>query len=169
MKLDIQKRFRRSHISADDFDRAIEFIREAQNHQPKSLIYDALLISAIIYYARPFGPNEHRKNRDPLSESSIDDTLTGFEDPNEQKLHNEIVILRNKVVAHAEYAPGKYSIDQMSVAPSGQMSIASTIWRASHEWFNLHQFERIATEMRARCYLAITEDVLISYPQARME
>jgi len=109
------------------------------------------LTSAIIYYARPFSPNEHWKNPDPLSEPRIDRTLTGFEDAKEQKLHDEIVILRNKVVAHAEYAPGKYSINQMSVEPTGQMSISSTIWRASHEWFDLHRFERIATEMRARC------------------
>ena len=169
MEPDIVKRFRRSHISAHDFDRAIEFIKEARKHQPKSLIYDALLISAIIYYARPFSPNEYWKNPNPLSESTIDKTLTGFEDPKDQKLHDEVMILRNKVVAHAEYAAGTYSINQMSVESTGQMSIASSIWRASHEWFDLHLFERIATEMRARCHIAIHEDVLISYPLAEKE
>jgi hypothetical protein len=72
MQPDIEKRFRRSHISAFDFDRAIEFVKEARKHHFRSIIYEALVISAIIYYARP-----------------------------------------------------------------GQSSILSSIWRASHEWFDL--------------------------------
>lgn len=169
MQPDIERRFRRSHISAYDFDRAIDFIKEARKHHPKSLIYDALLTSAIIYYARPFSPNEHWKNPDPLSESTIDKTLRGFEDPKEQKFHDEIIELRNKVVAHAEYGHGKYTVNQVSVEPTGQTSILSSVWRPSHEWFDLFKFERIATEMRARCHIAVSEDLLMSYPVAAKE
>jgi hypothetical protein len=169
MQSDIEKRFRRSHISADDFDRALTFIKEARKQHFRSTIYEALLISAIIYYARPFSSNEQRKNPNPLSEATIDKELMGFEDPKEQKLHDEIIDLRNKAVAHAEYGQGKYTINHVSVEPTGQTSILSSVWRPSNEWFDLFTFERIATEMRARCHMAVSEDLLISYPVAAKE
>jgi len=162
MQPDIEKRFRRSHISAYDFDRAIEFIKEARKYHFRSIIYEALVNSAIIYYARPFSPNELKA--DALSNAKLEKELWDFEDPLEQSFHDRIILLRKKVVAHAEYGPGMYTINSVSVEPTGQSSICSSIWRASHEWFDLHKFERIATEMHARCHLAVTEDLLVSYP-----
>jgi hypothetical protein len=162
MQPEIEKRFRRSHISAYDFDRAIDFIKEAHKHKPRSIIYEALMIGAIIYYGRPFSTNERKA--DALSNARIEKELWDFEDPQEQAFHDRIILLRNKVVAHAEYGPGMYTTNVVSVDPTGQTSILSNVWRASHEWFDLFKFERVATEMRARCHLAVAEDLLTSYP-----
>jgi hypothetical protein len=162
MQPDIEKRFRRSKISVDDFTQAIEFIKEAQKHQFKSLIHEALLVSAIIYYARPFSGNELDKNA--LSNARIEKELWDFEDPDEQAFHDRIILLRNKVLAHAEYGPGRYTVDVVSDEATGETSIHSRVWRASAEWLDLHLFERIATEMRARCGLAVIEDLPPTHP-----
>jgi hypothetical protein len=52
------QRFNRTNISMRDFEHAIEFIDAVKKYENDALEYEALLIAAIISYARPFGPNE---------------------------------------------------------------------------------------------------------------
>jgi hypothetical protein len=79
---DIERRFRRTHISQHDFTRAGEFIAAARNYDVATLEHEALLIAAIIYYARPFSGNEKNKKgeKPPPSDPELDASPTGFED-----------------------------------------------------------------------------------------
>ncbi len=67
-----RKTLSRQMIAVDDFDRAAEFIAKAANYAEETIERDALLIAAIIYYARPFSQNERDRENAPA-----DSTLTG--------------------------------------------------------------------------------------------
>ena len=54
----VEKTLRRLHISKHDFAHAGTFITAARQHPVFKIEHEALLLSAIICYARPFGPNE---------------------------------------------------------------------------------------------------------------
>ena len=44
-------------ISVYDFEKCIEFLREATKQSAEQLMYEALLICSLIYYCRPFSSN----------------------------------------------------------------------------------------------------------------
>ena len=107
----------RARISSNDMMQAVAFIdaalklEEGGADSKSDVTHLALVVAAVIYYARPFGPNEggkkpkrktppkgvpplHRVNIGPLSK--VISTKEG------RALHRSVVRLRNKVVAHAE-------------------------------------------------------------------
>jgi hypothetical protein len=156
---DDERRFRRTYISKHDFARAVEFVSAARNHDVATIEHEALLISAIIYYARPFSGNEQKpkKDRDPPSDARLDESLAEFkEDPEEGALHDRIVKLRNKAVAHAEF-------DNYPVMLTGaeQRTVVSRAWHVVDEKLDLVRFHRIAKEMEARCLHGVYEDVML--------
>lgn len=52
------RQFRRTQISMGDFLMAIRFLKTAPVHATSTTEYEALLMSAVICYARPFSGNE---------------------------------------------------------------------------------------------------------------
>jgi hypothetical protein len=62
--------------------------------------YEALLIAAIIFYARPFSSNE--RNKDAKAASRITNQVIDHLSNEEKELHEKIIKLRNKALAHAE-------------------------------------------------------------------
>ncbi|WP_257311305.1 hypothetical protein [Geothrix fuzhouensis] len=71
-------------------------------HAYSSEAYEALLISAIIFYIRPFSGNEKKGSPSP-SESRVPNTVLASLDTNELRLHRHLKTLRNKAIAHAEW------------------------------------------------------------------
>ena len=95
------KKFHRAAMSKRDFSEAREFLKRLQFEKNKTVRY-ALLTSAIVAYAKPFSGNEKEKHAAAttklhLSPEAILDSI-------QLALHSEIIQLRNKLVAHAEYA-----------------------------------------------------------------
>ena len=91
----------RLSISVYDFEEAKRFLTEALKHNASSVTYEALLIAAIIYFARPFTNNSPDKRLKDISRIEID----SFFDisPAEKALYDDLMTLRNKCLAHAEF------------------------------------------------------------------
>jgi hypothetical protein len=84
--------------------RAMAFIEAAHRHSESTIEYEALLLAAIIHYARPFtnneGPGNAPREAQRLTGVDVNAVLDG--DPALIDLHNRIVRLRMKAVAHSE-------------------------------------------------------------------
>ncbi|CAG1066776.1 hypothetical protein BAC1_02409 [uncultured bacterium] len=95
-----KKTINRLTISRRDLEQCQKFLDEIKKTFYGSITYEALLISAIIAYARPFSNNEH--NKKPSADSSIDNSVLEKLTSKEIELHNKLIILRNKAIAHSE-------------------------------------------------------------------
>jgi hypothetical protein len=143
----------RVHISSRDFKRALDFIRKAREHVENTIEHEALLEGAVLRYARPFSPNEKAAKAKADSSLMIDiaavlGEVTDFE------LHQRIIKLRNKVIAHSEseHYP-------MSTFPSfiggpddiRSLGFQSRSWHVVNERLDLDAFERITKAMHLKC------------------
>jgi hypothetical protein len=156
---DDERRFRRTHISKHDFRRAGEFVRAAREHEISTIEHEALLIAAIIYYARPFSGNEKDRKKHqppPPSDARLHESLANFEEGEDQILHDRIVKLRHKAVAHAEF--GNYPVMLMG---EEQRTIVSSAWHVIAEQLDLARLKKIANDMQTRSTLGVYEDVML--------
>jgi hypothetical protein len=146
----IVKRFNRTHISRDDFARARRFIKGARPYDVASTEYEALLIAAVIFYARPFSNNERKA--DAQSTPRLADKLVPFKGE-ELKLHKRILLLRNRAVAHGESAFNRVQFVPPFTAVEGEGGFATwgQTWHIASERLDLDKFEHIADEMIRRC------------------
>ena len=93
-----EKQFNRVKISTNYFKEALSYLNEYDESLSET-IRRALLISAVVTYASPFGKNK----------ASAEATSKVVGDPqkllgaNGYKLHKKIIELRNEAVAHSEY------------------------------------------------------------------
>lgn len=101
MSVSTDQELNRYSITVGDFEKAIEFLQEADNHPSHSLAHESLLISAIIYYCRPFTFNERERNAEAIPKIEFESFSNIFEEEN--TLHEKCMIVRNKAVAHAEW------------------------------------------------------------------
>jgi hypothetical protein len=110
---DHERTLHRVRISANDFMQARVFIEAALARESDGVdsridvIHRALVCAAVIYYARPFSPNEMRnpaKRWAHAADSTLDlGPLKNIIVPViRRRLHRQIIRLRKKVVAHAE-------------------------------------------------------------------
>lgn len=140
---------RRTNIAAHDFERASSFIEAAAKHDIATLEHEALLINAVILYARPFSNNEAPGNRNPPADRFIEvDAASVLGD--DYALHERIRDIRNKAVAHAEWE--HYPTDRQPVAGTGHgIVMQSRRWHIVNERIELEAFGRIALTMRRLC------------------
>ena len=143
-------RFNQTHIFGNDFASALQFIKAARPYDLWSPEYEALLIAAVVFYARPFSNDE--PDKDPQSTQRLADSLVPFKGA-ELKLHERILFLRNKAVAHGESA-----FNPVQFVPPYDLGKAerafgtwSAPWHILPECLDLDEFERIADEMRRQC------------------
>jgi len=142
-----RQRFNRTNISMHDFEHSIEFIDAIKKHGNEVLEYEALFMAAIITYARPFGPNE--KMTSAKSESSLHIDTKTILGP-QHILHEKLVKLRNKAVAHAEW--DFYPTQQIRVVSrSGGFGTTSKRWHPINEAIDLDAFRDIASKMQKAC------------------
>ena len=95
------KKFHRTAMSKRDFWEAQEFLTRLAHEKHKTTRY-ALLTSAIIAYSRPFSRNE--KDAHAEADGRLHICPSSILDPIQLAVHSEVIQLRNKLVAHAEYA-----------------------------------------------------------------
>jgi len=108
----------RAHISLSDMTLAAVFIDAALElektdpHWRSNYTHLALVVAAVIYYARPFGSNEGGRRRKskrrapkgapPLNKVDIGPISHIITSRAGQRLHHSVIRVRNKIVAHAE-------------------------------------------------------------------
>lgn len=99
-------------ISVRDFEAAAAFAERAALTSRAELEHQALLLSAIISYYRPFSPNERNKSVKAASSLNISDfnALTA----DDLALHEACKALRNKALAHSEYEMNPTALDEKS-------------------------------------------------------
>jgi hypothetical protein len=169
MDADTFRRFHRTHISEEDFEDALEFISTSRKYFNGSPEYSALLIAAIIAYARPFSRNEQGKI--PPIDSRLDAELVPFLG-SRRELHDRIISARNKAVAHAEGV--NYPVEQVPPSTTEKPSettylvVTGTRWHVCKDLNpDLDEFESIAKEMRDVCASELYKMAESSYETSR--
>ena len=146
------KTLKRIQISSRDFETAHRFIEAAKLHNETATEYEALLLSAIVSYARPFSSNEKKR-----ANTSVDARLPGTDIVavlgEDAPLHDRVVTLRNEAVAHAESTHYPVEIISLPIGEPGTLGFAfsSRSWHVLNERIDLNAFSRIAQAMRLHC------------------
>ena len=117
----------RLSISVRDFEQSMRFLRElpalygADIEICKDTVRESLVLSAIISYARPFSRNEKDEaaKADPKITGDVLEDLSA----QERTLHDKIMNLRNKAVAHSEFAFNPTKLTEEGVFVGRQFSI----------------------------------------------
>jgi hypothetical protein len=144
------KTFSRTHIASEDFKSVARFIEAARRYTVATTEYEALLHAAIIAYARPFSCNE--QGADPPSDPRIDPALVALLGA-DLALHDRIIHMRNKMVAHADFAQNPVAL--VPIKPSfdieSGMQTLSLRWHVVEEQIDLDAFKRIVDAMYDQC------------------
>jgi TPR repeat protein len=145
-----QRRFNRTHISRRDFDKAIAFIDRAATHAINTPEYEALLLSAVIYYARPFSGNE--RGSSPSSDPRLIVDVEGLLGEDLQ-MHKRMIEVRNKALAHAEFAYYPVQLLPTDSDPEIGRGFASKSqsWHVLNEHIDLAAFRRMAEALHQKC------------------
>ena len=117
-KMITEQEFNRYSISTFDFEKAVEFVTEAQQHSPATLIYEALVFAAIVCYYRPFSPNEKDKNAKATAMLKIEEFSPLTQE--EQAIHAKCKELRNQALAHSEWRFNPTGFDYSSAIISSR-------------------------------------------------
>ena len=97
-----KSRINRLTSASLDLENCLRFLQGMSDQTYGSVAYEALLISAIVFYIRPFSENEKKGSPSP-SDSRVPETVLEILDTEESKLHEHLKELRNKAIAHAEW------------------------------------------------------------------
>lgn len=98
----LRAQFHRTNLSEEDFIEAEKYL-ECFRQKPTDIdiIKRALLLAAIVSYARPFLQNDCGKQLQATSRLSIKISQTLSVE--EQVFHEKIMLLRNEALAHSQY------------------------------------------------------------------
>jgi hypothetical protein len=98
--LKLEAQFNRLSISGKDFEEAADYLK-AYSDELSETLRRAVLVSAIIAYARPFTTNKGGTER--LATSTLMGNPKQILSSEEFILHDKILGLRNEAVAHSDY------------------------------------------------------------------
>lgn len=160
MGLPFDKRLRRIYLSTWDFEQARAFIDAATKHDIASIEHKALLLSAILCYARPFSGNEVGK--DPPADPKLSGIDTRAVLGSDFALHEKIVRLRNIAVAHSasEVNPSERLPTPPSKPGSYGIAFSARRWHPVDEQIDLDAFRRVASAMLKEC-----QDLIVEVPR----
>lgn len=158
MALICESELLRLQLSVRDFEDSRDFIDAAKKHDVSSPEYSALVMAAIICYARPFTNNERTDKKGDKDQPEVAPTLR-LEEPSsvlgqDVRLHEDIKRMRNKAVAHSEW-----SHNQVRIVPTctAGIAFAGRKWHIVDEDVDLAAFRRIAEAMRQYCINKLVE------------
>lgn len=129
-------------IARGDLEQALRFLKRAAELAPTGVEYEALVMTAIILYARPFSRNE----RDPeaMATERVPDSVMSEYTEEERKLHERLIEVRNKAIAHAEWNNYPTSVSwDTRVIKSRRYSIYP-------EFITVDSFTTLATKLERR-------------------
>jgi hypothetical protein len=138
-------------LSGDDYARVLEFVEAARKAPVGNIEYEALMHSAILFYARPYSDNEPKKSKLPDAARK----LTGLDLQEilgeDLPFHDRLIDLRNKVIAHAEaeFFPAEKIPMQIGTKSQFGVGFQRRTWHVVSENLDLDVFERVAKKMRA--------------------
>lgn len=145
MQITSEQEFNRYTISLADFEKASECVAEARKRLPNDLVFEALLFMAIITYYRPFSPNEKSKqNLKATSRLNLEHLIA----PSslEKEIHIECEILRNKALAHSEFAYNPTSLK------SSTGVISSMRFSLLTQQFDLDGLAKLLKKLEEACH-----------------
>jgi hypothetical protein len=154
---EIIKRLNRLTISRHDFEKCLEFIAKLSTQEYGTIVYEALLLSAIVFYARPFSGNE--KRNDSKAESRVDLAVIDQLNGEERQLHERLLELRNKAVAHAEWTFHPTGVTESKIIQSMPFSI----WKDFHDRTEIEAFSSLVEKVLLRAH-HVTADKLGTLP-----
>src|SRR2546428_7085430 len=96
----LEAQFNRASISNKDFAEAEDYLR-AYSDDLADTLRRALLVSAIVAYARPFTSNDG--GTDGFATGTLAGNPKQILSDDELMLHEKILELRNEAVAHSDY------------------------------------------------------------------
>lgn len=96
-----QQELNRLNIARGDIGDAVRFLDAAAGREPTSVEYEALVMMAIVLYARPFSTNE--LSAAAMASRCVPDSVIDGYSEAEKTLHSRIIEVRNKAVAHSEW------------------------------------------------------------------
>lgn len=99
---DSKSRINRLTSASLDLENCLRFLDELESHQYGTTVYEALLISAIVFYIRPFSENEKKQSTSPSDPRVPEEVLANLSE-DKLDLHKRLKELRNKAIAHAEW------------------------------------------------------------------
>jgi len=152
-----KKGLNRLTISRHDFDKCLKLLYNLPNQEYGSIVYEALLLSAIIFYARPFSCNE--KRNDSKAESRVDLAVIDQLNEDERQLHDRLLELRNKAVAHAEWTFHPTGVTDSKIIQSMPFSI----WKDFRGKPEIEAFSRLVEKVLLRTH-HVTADKLSALP-----
>jgi hypothetical protein len=97
----VRAQFSRLHISQSDFKEADSYLRSF-DPQVSEIARRALVVAAIVVYARPFTNND--ASSESRATSKVSASLLRKLTDAERNLHDRLLTLRNRAVAHSSYA-----------------------------------------------------------------
>lgn len=150
---DTRKELNRLTISRNDFDKCLEFLSELTSQEYGTIIYESLLLSAIVFYARPFSCNEKRNAS--KAESRIDLAVVDQLNEEEQQLHDRLLELRNKAIAHAEWTFHPTGVTESKIIQSMPFSV----WKDFRGRAEIDAFLRLVQKVLLRAH-HVTADKL---------
>jgi len=125
-----------------DLENCLRFLDELKNHTYGSTPYEALLIAAVVFYARPFSQNEKKGSLHP-SEPRVPESVLSRLSQDEITFHESVVTLRNKAIAHAEWSHHPAGVSSNGIIQAMPFSI----WQ--HFQDNVvGQFRNLASKVR---------------------
>lgn len=137
--------FHRAMLSRRDFRQSASFLREIRPERTRIEI-DAFLTAAVISYARPFSRNE--RDPQPLAENRLDISPESVLSAKELATHNQVILLRNKAIAHAEFATDPV---RLLDAQLDGMSLHGPYFELRNQSIDIPAFLSAAERMRAEC------------------
>jgi hypothetical protein len=154
MTEDEQKELYRLNIAKWDLDKTVCLLEAAIKNDPTTIEYEALVTSAIIHYARPFSPNEKKKNAKAVSR--VPARVTDQFSKKELALHDRILNRRNKAIAHAEWNEYPVGVDlKTRVLSSKPYSICP-------EFRDAKPFLALAKNLLKRLHNEVADHLLVS-------
>jgi hypothetical protein len=137
--------FHRAILSRRDFQQTVHFLQEVRTERTR-IENDAFLIAAVISYARPFSPNE--RDPQPMAVSRLTINPESVLSPEQLAVHRKVILLRNKVVAHAEFATDPVGL--LDAQPDG-MTLSGPYLEIKDEVDDVRPFLSVAQTMQAEC------------------
>lgn len=132
-----------------DLESCMRFLDELKNQQYGNTAYEALLISAIVFYIRPFSENEKKSSTAPSAPRVSEDVLNGLS-ADELVLHKKLKELRNKAIAHAEWKYHPTGVTDNMVIRAMPFSI----WQHFVDSENILAFHNLAYKVRSEVQTA---------------
>jgi hypothetical protein len=139
----LHDQFNRLHISQRDLGECSEYL--AVYDTTVDAAQQAVLVGAVVAYARPFLKNETGGRSTPTVPARLLTCLTAPE----RQLHGRIITLRNKAVAHSDF---DWKAVRMYGQPGGYTTQSRMFDVRSELWNDIPSFIVMAAELRAECF-----------------